>query len=176
MRGWASAITVRGEEGFAELEGALANELRASRLWGGMIGTMLAEVHLRQGRPDAASWLLKQVWSLTASMLAYYWQPELLRVEAEWLRLVGRHADARRLFLESIETARHYGTWALASRSALGLARAASSWSEADVTLLRELHQRLPADNETDHGHELRALLSASGASMPSAAAREYPR
>jgi ATP/maltotriose-dependent transcriptional regulator MalT len=166
MRGWALASTGRGEEGVAELERAFAEELRASNLWPGMIGTMLAEIYLRQGRPEAARRLLDDVRSLTAAMPAYYYEPELLRVEAEWLRLDGRQADARRLFLESIDTARQHGSWALAIRSALGLARAASNQSEADRTLLQELNERLPVDNDTDYGREVRALLGVSGSTV----------
>jgi ATP/maltotriose-dependent transcriptional regulator MalT len=120
-------------------------------------------MHLCQGRPEAARRLLEHMRSLTASMPAYYYQPELLRVEAEWLRVAGRQADARRLFLESIDIARQHGSWALAIRSALGLARAASSRSEADLNLLQTLYHRLPVDNDTDYGRALRGLLGASG-------------
>lgn len=164
MRGWALASGGRDEEGVAELERALANELRASDLWGGMIATMLAEIHLRQGRAEAARLLLDQVRSLTALMRAYYYQPELLRVEAEWLRLAGRQADARAHFLESIDTARQHGSWALAVRSALGLARAVSSHGDADLKPLQEMYEYLPADNDTDYSREARAVLGTSRA------------
>jgi class 3 adenylate cyclase/tetratricopeptide (TPR) repeat protein len=166
MRGWALASTGRGEEGVAELERALADELHASTLWAAMLGTMLAEIHLRQGRPEAARWLLDQVRSLTASMPVHFYQPELLRVEAEWLRLAGRQADAVTLLLQSISTAQERGSWALAIRSALGLARAASSQSETDLNLLQKVYEHLPVDNDTDYGRELRALLGASGSTV----------
>ena len=93
-------------------------------------------------------------------MPAYYYQPELLRVKAESLRLAGREAEARQLLLASISTARQHGSWALAIRSANALARAASTDRVADLMLLRDLYQRLPLDNDTDYGREARALLS----------------
>jgi ATP/maltotriose-dependent transcriptional regulator MalT len=124
-----------------------------------MIGALLAEIHLRAGRREAARDLLDQMRSLTQSMPGYFYAPELLRVEAEWLRLAGQEADARRLLLQSIHTARQHGSSALAVRSALALARAPSENREADLKLLGDLQQRLPIDNDTDYGREARVLL-----------------
>ena len=123
---------------------------------------MLAETQLWQGRPEAARSILDQVRLLTASMTAYYYQPELLRIEAEWLRLAGRQTDARTLFMESVDIARQQGSWALAIRAALGLARAASIPSDADLDLLHQLYRRLPVDNDTDYGRDAEVLLGAS--------------
>ena len=81
-----------------------------------MIQSMLAEIHLRQGRPEAAGALLDQLRSLRASMPAYHYEPELLRAEAEWLPLAGRQADTRKLLLKSSGTARQHSSWALAIR------------------------------------------------------------
>jgi tetratricopeptide (TPR) repeat protein len=160
MRGWALASTGRDEEGVAVLERALADELRASTIWAAMIGTLLSEIHLRQRRPQAARALLDQVESLTASMPAYYYQPEVLRVEAEWQHMAGRHAEARRLLTASVRIARRHGAWALAVRSALALARSDSTDREADMMLVRDLYQQLPIDNDTDYGRAARALVS----------------
>jgi hypothetical protein len=160
MRGWALARMGRSEEGVLELERALAAELRASHIWAAMIGTLLAEIHLREGRRAAARDLLDQMRSLIHSMPDYFYAPELLRVEAEWLRLARQEAEARTLLLESIQTARQHGSWALAVRSALALARAPSANRDADLKRLGDLHQRLPIDNDTDYGREARALLS----------------
>ena len=74
----------------------------------------------------------------------------------------GRQADAVTLLLKSISTARERGSWALAIRSALELARAASSQSETDLNLLQKLYQRLPVDNDTDYGRDAEVLLGAS--------------
>jgi tetratricopeptide (TPR) repeat protein len=164
IRGWALASTGRHEEGVAELERALADELRASTIWAAMIGTLLAEVHLSQGRHEAARLLLDQVQSLTASMPAYYYQPEVQRVEAEWLHMAGRQAEARRLLIVSVRTARQHGSWALAIRSALGLARSDSTDQEADLKLLRDLCRQVPVDNDTDYARDARALLSGTPA------------
>jgi ATP/maltotriose-dependent transcriptional regulator MalT len=160
MRGWALASTGRDQEGVAELERALADELRASTIWAAMIGTVLAEVHLRQGRPEAARAQLDQVQSLTASMPAYYYQPEIYRVEAEWLHIAGRQAEARRLLIASVRAAQQHGSWALAIRSALALTQTDSTDREADLQLLRDLCQRLPVDNGTDYGRNARVVLS----------------
>jgi hypothetical protein len=92
-------------------------------------------------------------------MGTYFFEPELLRIEAEWRRLAGQDADARRLLLQSIQTARRHGSLALAVRSALALARPPSAEHEADLKLLGELYERLPTDNDTDYGREARALL-----------------
>jgi hypothetical protein len=92
-------------------------------------------------------------------MPTFVFQPELLRVEAEWLRGAGRDDDARRLLLQAISTAREHGSWALAIRSALALARSAPAEREADLRLLAELCEHLPPENDTDYGREARALL-----------------
>ena len=159
MRGWALSSMGRNEQGVAELERALADELQASHIWAAMIGALLAEAHLRHGRREAARDVLDQMRSLTGSVSTYCFEPDLLRVEGEWLRLAGQEGDARRLLLQSIETARQHGSWALAVRSALALAR--SPWAEhaADLRLLGDLYERLPAENDTDYGREARALL-----------------
>jgi len=159
MRGWALSCLGQHEEGVAELERALADELRASDIWAAMVGTVLAEAHLRDGRRKAARGVLDRVLSLTKSMPTYFYEPELLRVEAEWLRLAGQEGDARRILLRSIETARQHGSHALAIRSALALARRPSAEHKADLRLLGDLCDRLPAENDTDYGREARALL-----------------
>jgi ATP/maltotriose-dependent transcriptional regulator MalT len=159
MRGWALSCLGRDGEGVAELDRALADELRASDIWAAMVGTLLAEAHLRNGRRKAARDVLDHMLSLTQSMPAYFYEPELLRVEAEWRRLAGQEADARRLLLQSIETARQHGSWALAVRAALALVRPRSAGREADLRLLGDLCERLPADNDTDSGREARAVL-----------------
>jgi DNA-binding SARP family transcriptional activator len=159
MRGWALSRVGREEEGVAELERAFADELRASHIWAGMIGALLAEVHLRHGRREVARDLLDQTRSLTASMPTHLYEPELMRVEAEWLRLDGGEDDARRLLLQAISTAQKHGSLALAFRSALVLARSPSAERDADLTLLGNLCGRLPPENDTDYGREARALL-----------------
>ena len=159
MRGWALSRLGRDEEGVAELERALADELQASHIWAAMIGALLAEVHLAHGRGEAARDVLEQTRSLTKPMARHVYEPELLRVEAEWLRLARQHADARRLLLQSIHTARQHGSSAFAVRSALALARLRSAEHEADLKLLGHLYERLPPDNDTDYGREARTLL-----------------
>jgi DNA-binding SARP family transcriptional activator/tetratricopeptide (TPR) repeat protein len=159
MRGWALSRIGRDEECVAELERALAGELQASDIWAAMIGALLAEVHLRHGRPEAARAVLDQMRSLTQSMPTYFYEPELLRVEAEWLRLDGREDEARRLLLRAISTAREHGSWALAVRSALALTRPPSAAHEADLRLLADVCERLPPENDTDYGREARDLL-----------------
>jgi class 3 adenylate cyclase len=159
MRGWALSRMGQDEEGVAELERALADELRASNIWAAMIGALLAEVHLRHGRPDAARDVLDQMVSLTQSMPTYLYEPELRRVEAEWMRLDGREDDARRLLLRAISTAREQNSWALAIRSGLALARPLSASHEADLRLLADLYEHLPPENDTEYGREAKALL-----------------
>jgi DNA-binding SARP family transcriptional activator len=159
MRGWALSRLGRDEEGVAELERALADELLASHIWAAMIGTLLAEAHLRHGRPEEARDLLDRMRSLTKSMDGYVFQPELLRVEAESLRLAGHDADARTRLLQSIEIARQHGSWTLAVRSALALARSPFAGRDADLTLLGDLYKHLPPENDTDYAREARDLL-----------------
>jgi DNA-binding SARP family transcriptional activator len=161
MRGWALSCLRREEEGVAELERALADELRASNIWAAVVGTLLAEVHLRRGRPDAARDALDQMVLLTQSMPRYFYEPELLRVEAEWLRSAGREGDARRLLLRAIKTAREHGSWALAIRAALALARPPVAGDQADLKLLAHLYEHLPPDNDTDYGRETKGWLGA---------------
>jgi tetratricopeptide (TPR) repeat protein len=167
MRGWALSYLGRHEEGIAELERGLADELRASDIWAAMVGTFLAEAHLRHGRPNAARDALDQVLSITRAMPTYIYEPELLRVEAEWLRLAGQEGDARRLLFQSIETARKHGSWALAVRAALALAQPALAGYEADLRLLGDVYERLPTENDTDYGREARALLGPGKTARP---------
>jgi class 3 adenylate cyclase/DNA-binding SARP family transcriptional activator len=161
MRGWALSRIGRDQEGVAELERALAAELQASDIWTAMIGTLLAEVHVRHRRKEAARGLLDRVRSLTQSMPTYFYEPEIFRVEAEWLRLDGREDESRRLLLRAIATAREQGSWALAVRSALALPRLSSATRDADLKLLADVFDRLPAENETDYARDARALLAA---------------
>jgi tetratricopeptide (TPR) repeat protein len=164
MRGWALTRIGRNDEGVAELERALADELRSSDIWAAMIGALLAEAHLRQGRATTARRVLDDALSLTRRMSSYVFEPELLRIEAEWLRLAGRETDARRLLLGAVSIARAHGSWALAIRSALALARPPSVGRVGDLKLLGDLCERLPPDNATDYGREARAALAESRA------------
>ena len=159
MRGWALTRLGEEEEGVGELERALEDELRASHIWAAMIGAILAEVHLRHGRREVARALLDQTHSLVRSMPMYLYEPELLRVEAEWLRRAGLEDDARRLLLRATSTSRKHGSSALAVRSALALVRSPSGDHDADLRLLADLCERLPPENDTDYGREARALL-----------------
>jgi DNA-binding SARP family transcriptional activator len=164
MRGWALTRMGRDQEGVAELERALADELRSSDIWAAMIGALLAEAHLRERRSEAARDALDQAFSLTRAMPAYVFAPELLRVEAEWLRLAGRERDARRLLLRAVSTAREHGSWALAVRSALALASLPTAARGTDLKLLGELYERLPAESDTDHARRARVVLGHTAA------------
>jgi tetratricopeptide (TPR) repeat protein len=165
MRGWALVRVGRTEEGIAELERALADELQSSNIWAAMIGALLAEAQLRLGRPTAARDVLDDMLSLTRAMPSYVFEPELLRIEAEWLRADEREDDARRLLLRAISIACEHGSLALAVRSALALARPPSVARDADLELLGDLCDRLPPDNATDYSREARALLAEDTAS-----------
>ena len=83
-----------------------------------------------------------------------------MRVEAELLRLDRREDDARRLLLRAVSTARKHGSWALEIRSALALARSPTAERDADVTLLADLCERVPPENDTDYRREARAVIA----------------
>jgi ATP/maltotriose-dependent transcriptional regulator MalT len=176
MRGWALSRIGRNEEGVAELEGALAGELQASDIWAAMIGTLLAEAHLRHGRPEAARALLGQVRSLTQPMPTYFYAPEIFRIEAELVRLDGREDKSRQLLLRAISTARDDGSWALAVRSALALSRLPSATPEADLRLLADLFERIPPGNDTDYARDARALLDERDATTAPSRSRQAAR
>ena len=131
-----------------------------------MIGSLLAETYLRLGRPTAARHALDDALSLTRAMPSYVFEPELLRIEAEWLRAGGREDDARHLLLRAISTAREHGSWALAVRSALALATPRSTGRMGDLKPLGDLCERLPLDNATDYAREARALLGKVSTSL----------
>jgi hypothetical protein len=97
-------------------------------------------------------------------MPTYFYEPEIFRVEAEWLRLDGREDEGRRLLLRAIATAREHASWALAVRSALALSRLPSATPEADLKLLADLVERLPAENDTDYARAARVLLAKGAA------------
>jgi DNA-binding SARP family transcriptional activator/tetratricopeptide (TPR) repeat protein len=160
MRGWALARRGRYGEGVAELEGALADQLStAAYAFAALTGIVLAEAHLRQDRRDAARAVLDDTCALTEPMRTYYFGPELLRVEAEWLRLAGREPEARQLLLRAISTARKHGSLALAVRAALALTDIPWAEQDADLKLLADLCERLPPENDTDYGREAKILL-----------------
>jgi hypothetical protein len=154
----------RNKEGVAELEKALADEVQSSNIWAAMIGALLAEAHLRQGRPRAARHALDDTHALTRAMPSYVFEPELLRIEAEWLRVTGREDDARRLLLRAISIAGEHGSWALAIRSGLALALPRSAARATDLKLIADLCERLPPDNATDYGREAKVLLTEGSA------------
>jgi ATP/maltotriose-dependent transcriptional regulator MalT len=162
IRGWALSALGRDEEGVAELERALADELGASDIWAALIASLLAEIHLRQGRHAAAREVLDQMRSLTESKPPCLFEPEFLRVEAQWLTRAGHEDEARRLLLEAISLAEHHGSLALAMRAALALARTPAAEHQADVTALATLCGRLPPENDTDYGREAQSLIAAS--------------
>jgi class 3 adenylate cyclase len=164
MRGWALSCLERHEEGVAELEGALADELRASDVWAAMTAGLLAEVHMHQGQHEAARSLLDQMRSLTESKPQCLFEPEFLRVEAQWLVLAEQEAEARRLLRQAIATAQKQGSLAFAIRAALALARAPSAEHGADLRLLSELCDRLPPENDTAYRREAQSLVRASKA------------
>jgi class 3 adenylate cyclase/tetratricopeptide (TPR) repeat protein len=164
MRGWALSRLGRHDEGVAELERALADELRASDIWAALIAALLAEVHLGQRRDATARDALDQMRSLTESKPTCLFEPEFLRVEAQWLAGAGQGDEARRLLLLAVATAQEHGSLALAVRAALALARTPSADHRADLTLLSELCDRLPPENDTDYGREAQSLVGASTA------------
>jgi class 3 adenylate cyclase/tetratricopeptide (TPR) repeat protein len=165
MRGWALSRLGRDDDSVAELEQALAGELRASdSIWAALIAALLAEVHMRQGRNEAARDLLDQMRSLTESKPPCVFEPEFLRVEAYWLVGAGQEEEARRLLLEAITTAEKHGSMALAIRAALALARTPSTEQGTDLTLLSELCGRLPRENDTDYRREAQSFVGAATA------------
>lgn len=144
--------------------GALADELRASEIWSALIAALLAEVPLHQGRDRAARGSLDQLRSLTESKPPCLFEPEFLRVEAQWLVRAGQEDEARRLLLQAIATAQEHGSLALAIRAALALARASSAEHGADLTLLSELCASLPAENDTDYRRDAESFVGTSTA------------
>jgi class 3 adenylate cyclase/tetratricopeptide (TPR) repeat protein len=163
MRVWALSCRGRYEGGTAELEEALAEDLHmANNTLAVVIGTILAEVHLREGRREAARAVLDDARALTNSMRTYFYESELLRVEAQWLNFAGRNAEARQVLLRAIRRAQAQGSLALAVRAAVELARSPSAEHENDLQLLADLCQRLPPEDDTVYGREAKALLGQS--------------
>ena len=97
--------------------------------------------------------------SRAKSMQRCTFEPELLRIEAEWLGLGGQAPDARRLLLRAIRTAQEHGSLALALRAAVQLARIPSPDRESDLRGLADVCERLPAENDTDYRREARVIL-----------------
>jgi class 3 adenylate cyclase/tetratricopeptide (TPR) repeat protein len=167
MRGWALSSMGRDEEGVAELERALANELVASEIWAAMTAALLSEVHIRQGRHEAARALLDQMRSLTESKPACVFEPDFLRAEAQWLGLTGQVNESRRVLHQAIATALEHGSLTLAVRAALALAQTPSAQNAADLKLLSELCERLPPENNTAYRREAQALVGQPIAKTP---------
>jgi tetratricopeptide (TPR) repeat protein len=160
VHGWALSREGHYDEGVAELEKTLAEQLRiADYIFGVVGGALLAEIHVRRDRLDTARAVIDELRSATASMGTYFSEPELHRVEAECFRLDGSEPNARRLFIRAIDTAREHGSWALAIRAAVGLLQASSAERETDLQLLGDLCERLPPENDTEYRHEAEALL-----------------
>jgi DNA-binding SARP family transcriptional activator/class 3 adenylate cyclase/tetratricopeptide (TPR) repeat protein len=159
-RGWALSCIGRDSEGVGELERVLAIHLgMACQITAVLDAALLAEAHLRGGRLDAARAVAREMRPNADAMRTYTFEPDLLRVEAQCSHLEGSDADARRLYLRAIEMARSQGSWALATRSAVQLARTSPTEHEPNFVLLRDLREHLPPDNDTDYGREADALL-----------------
>jgi tetratricopeptide (TPR) repeat protein len=165
MRGWALSLVGQHDEGLAELERALAAELRASAIWAAMIAALLAEVHLREGRDERARDWLDEMRSLAKSKPLCLFEPEFLRIEAQWHTRAGQIDVARSLLLQAIATAEENGSLALAVRAALALARTPSADHAADLKRLSELCDRLPPENDTDYRSEAQSTTGAASTS-----------
>jgi len=160
MRGWALSRMGRHAEAIEELQRALADQRRVvNHVNAVIIGAILAEAYLCAERPDATRSLLDEMRPLAESMQTCTFEPELLRVEAEWLRLAGQERDARRLLIRTIRTARERGSLALALRAAVQLARKPSAQRDSDLDRLEDLCDRLPPENDTDYGREAKVIL-----------------
>lgn len=162
MRGWALSCLERHDEGVAELERALDDELRASEVWAAMAAGLLAEVHMRQGRHDTARALLDQMRSLTESKPPCLFEPEFLRLEAQLLTSAGEDAEARRLLHQAVATTQQQGSLAFAIRAAHALASSPSPDNRADLTLLSAMCDRLPLETDTAYRRDAQSLVGAS--------------
>ena len=164
MRGWALSELGRHEESVSELEVALADELRASNIWASLIAAFLAEVHMRTGRHEAAKRALDQMRSLTASKPSSLFEPDVLRIEAQWLAGLGDDDGATQLLLRAIATADEHGSPVLAIRAASALVQAASGRNareqQGDLRLLRDLCARLPSENDTEYRRAAERLIA----------------
>ena len=160
MRGWALSRLGRDEEGVTELEQVLSAEL--GDMWAAMTAALLAEVHMGQGRDEAAREALGKMRSLTELKPTCVFEPEFLRVEAQWLVRGGQENEARPILLQAIATAQEHGSVALAIRAAIALARTPSTEHEADLALLSELCNRLPPENDTDYRREAQSFVGVS--------------
>ena len=160
MRGWALARMGRYEEGVAELERALADELRSSDIWAAMVGGLLAEVHVSQGHPAASTARPRRCEGDHAG-------DPVVRLRA------GAPPDRGRVAARGRSRGRRPPAPASSGRngprpdvvgpgSPLGACArtAAADARAADLELLAELCERLPADNATDYRREAGALLT----------------
>jgi tetratricopeptide (TPR) repeat protein len=147
MRGWTLSQMGRHVDAIEELQRALADQRRVvNNVNGVIIDAILAEAYLCAERPDSARSLLDEMRPLAESMETCTFEPELLRVEAEWLRLAGQEHDARQLLHRTIRTAREHGSLALALRAAVQLARKPSAQRDSDLDRLEDLCNRLPPE------------------------------
>jgi DNA-binding SARP family transcriptional activator/predicted ATPase len=169
VRGWALSSIGRYDEGVAELEVALATQVAAAAdPYAAMTSTFLAEAHLRHSRRDPARAAVHQMLSLSDPIGRYVYTPEILRVEAEWLVLEDRADEASRLLLQAVDTAREQGSWVMALRAAVELARMRSAEHESNLRLLAEVVNRVPAECRLRELEEARVLLGRSVAeAMP---------
>jgi DNA-binding SARP family transcriptional activator len=160
MNAWALSRTGRHAEAIEELETALADQMRiANHINAVIIGAILAEAHIRAEMGHAARVLIDRLRPLASSMQRCTFEPELLRVDAECRRLAGHEQEARRLLRAAIDQAEKHGSWALAIRAAVQLARISSAEPGRELDRLAELSDRLPPQNDTEYAREARLLL-----------------
>ena len=160
VRGWALSSLGRYDEGVAELEAALVSLVAgASYPFAAMTSAFLAEAHVLHGRRDPARAAVEQMLSFSNLIGLYAWTPELLRVRAEWLVLERRAVEAQSALLQAVDIARGQGSWVMALRAAVALARIPSAESDSNLQLLAEVVNRVPAECGAPEIHEARSLL-----------------
>jgi hypothetical protein len=124
-----------------------------------MTSAFLAEAHVLHGRRDPARAAVEQMLSFSNLIGLYAWTPELLRVRAEWLVLERRAVEAQSALLQAVDIARGQGSWVMALRAAVALARIPSAESDSNLQLLAEVVNRVPAECGAPEIHEAKSLL-----------------
>lgn len=161
LRGWGLAATGETATGLDELSAGLD----AYRATGAAMDLpyflgLLADVHLRAGRPDEASEALDEARTIPRAR-GYFYEPELLRLRAEVLDRQGRADLAAAARRRALDVARGLGARSLALRAASSAVEHADGERERAraVELLRPLYGWFTEGFDTPDLRRAAALL-----------------
>jgi predicted ATPase len=163
LRGWSRAAQGAGEEGIAEIRGGIEVLQRTAGVRLPYYRFLLAEACGWSGRIEEGLLILADAFAEVAKTEERWWEPELHRLQGEFLRseALNHRAEAESCFRTAIEIARRQRAKSLELRAAVSLGRL---WrDEGNRTqayrLLADVYEWFTEGIETQDLKDARSLL-----------------